>query len=248
MYRKYIKRLLDFTFASILIVFLIIPFAIIAIWIKLDSRGPIFFKQKRAGKNLVPFVAYKFRSMTVDAPKDCPTNNLKDAKSYITRSGRIMRKLSIDELPQLLNVIRGDMSIVGPRPVVLNETDLFAEREKYNANSCRPGITGWAQVNGRDELRVVQKAKMDGEYVSNISLAMDTKCILMTIGAVLSLNGNKDGHELKNYNLIKQEKKIVANPQTIFYAKLSSQTSKSDKQSIMRGSTDAKNISELYES
>lgn len=196
MYRNYLKRILDLISATLLIVILFIPFIAIAIWIKLDSRGPVFFKQKRAGKDLKPFTVYKFRTMRTNAPKSVPTNSLKDSDRYITRSGRVMRKLSLDELPQLFNVMLGDMSIVGPRPVVLQEKDLFIEREKYGANSCTPGITGWAQVNGRDEVLVTEKARMDGEYAKGFGLAMDAKCLWMTMAAVLSIKGHKEGHEL----------------------------------------------------
>lgn len=171
------------------------PLLLISIWIKLDSKGPVIFKQKRAGKNLKPFVVYKFRSMSVRAPKYQATNDMLDAGRYITFAGKIMRKLSIDELPQLINVIKGEMSIVGPRPVILKETDLLSEREKYNANACKPGITGWAQVNGRDELRVKEKAEMDGYYVRNFGIIMDIKCLTMTLMAVLSMYGYREGHE-----------------------------------------------------
>jgi len=198
MYRKFVKRMLDILFASTFVALLFLPLALLGIWIKLDSHGPILFKQKRAGKDLVPFTVYKFRSMTTDAPKNSPTNSLSNASTYITRSGKILRKLSLDELPQLLNVLKGEMSIVGPRPVVLNETDLLSRREKYRANSCKPGITGWAQVNGRDELRVHQKAKMDGEYVKHFGAFMDAKCLFMTIWAVLSVSGHKEGHEVQD--------------------------------------------------
>ena len=235
MYQRQLKRLLDVIFASALAIFLIIPFAIIAVWIKIDSKGAVFFKQKRAGKNLVPFMVYKFRTMTTDAPKNCPTNNLANAGAYITNAGKIMRKLSIDELPQLINVLRGEMSIVGPRPVILFETDLLSEREKYNANSCTPGITGWAQVNGRDELVTSVKAKIDGEYANQISFTMDAKCLLMTIGAVLSIKGNKDGHELADIiNPIQKQPKIIMNSQTAFYDKVSSQAGKINKRSVVR--------------
>jgi O-antigen biosynthesis protein WbqP len=247
MYEKYIKRLLDVFFASIFIVILLIPFVIISALIKLDSRGSVFFKQKRAGKNLKPFIVYKFRTMTTNAPKNCPTNNLTDANIYITRLGEIMRKLSIDELPQLINVVKGDMSLVGPRPVILFETDLLSEREKYNANSCEPGITGWAQVNGRDELAISVKAEMDGEYANQISFAMDAKCLLMTIGAVLSIKGNKDGHELVDTDLTKQQPRIVTNYQTAFYAKVPSYTGKTDKRLLVRRAAHVRNREELYE-
>jgi O-antigen biosynthesis protein WbqP len=195
MYRNYLKRAFDLLSAILLILILSIPFIMIAIWIKLDSRGPVFFKHKRAGKDLKPFTVYKFRTMKTEAPRDVATRNLRDSAMYITRSGKILRKLSVDELPQLLNVLRGEMSMVGPRPVVLQEEDLFVEREKYGANACIPGITGWAQVNGRDEVRVAEKAKMDGEYVDNFGFIMDVKCLLMTVAAVLSIRGHREGHE-----------------------------------------------------
>lgn len=195
MYRNYLKRILDFISAVLLLVILCVPFIVIAVWVKLDSRGPVFFKHKRAGKNLEPFTVYKFRTMRTNAPKNMPTNRLRDSDRYITRSGRVMRKLSLDELPQLFNVILGDMSIVGPRPVVLQEKDLFAAREGYGANACTPGITGWAQVNGRDEVRTAEKARMDGEYANNFGFVMDVRCLLMTMSAVLSVKGHREGHE-----------------------------------------------------
>lgn len=196
-YQLYIKRVFDVIFSITLLTILFVPLLFVALWVKLDSKGPVFFKHIRAGKDRKPFMVYKFRSMSVSAPKYQATNDLLDAGAYITFSGRIMRKLSIDELPQLINVIKGEMSIVGPRPVILEEEDLLAEREKYNANSCKPGITGWAQVNGRDELRIKEKAKMDGYYVENFGLIMDIKCLVRTLRAVLSMHGHKEGHESK---------------------------------------------------
>jgi len=201
MYRNYLKRAFDLMTAILLILILSIPFIAIAIWVKLDSRGPVFFKQKRAGKDLKPFTVYRFRTMKTEAPREVATRNLRDSAMYITRSGKILRKLSVDELPQLLNVLRGEMSIVGPRPLVLGEKDVFAERDKYGANACTPGITGWAQVNGRDEVRVTEKAKMDGEYVDNFGFIMDVKCLLMTVAAVLSIRGHKEGGELQSQNI-----------------------------------------------
>lgn len=195
MYRAFVKRPLDLLFAAILLALLAIPLALVALWIKFDSPGPIFFRHKRAGKNLVPFTVYKFRTMVTHAPANAPTNELRNANTYITRSGRILRKLSIDELPQLINVLKGEMSLVGPRPVVLSETELFKAREKYGANACVPGITGWAQVNGRDELRIEKKAEMDGEYFKNLGLVMDLKCILKTVWAVLLVKGHREGHQ-----------------------------------------------------
>lgn len=193
MYRDYIKVFLDLCFALITLL-LVLPFiAVIALIIKLEDGGPIMFKHKRFGQNKQPFTIYKFRTMKTSAPKNIPTNSLVNAEDHITRFGRIMRKLSLDEIPQLINVIRGEMSIVGPRPVILRETDLIALRQKYKANSCKPGITGWAQVNGRDELRIAEKAKMDGEYARNLGPRMDLKCLLMTIHAVIAVKGHREG-------------------------------------------------------
>lgn len=193
MYRDYFKTFFDLCFALVALLLAIPLIAIIAIVIKLEDGGPILFSHKRFGQNKQPFKIYKFRTMKTSAPKDTPTNSLLNPKAHITRFGRVMRKLSLDEIPQLFNVIRGEMSIVGPRPVVLNETDLIALRQKYKANSCKPGITGWAQVNGRDEVRIVEKAKMDGEYAKKIGLLMDLRCVFMTIHAVLSVKGHREG-------------------------------------------------------
>lgn len=195
MYRKYVKRPLDITFSLIALIIFLPLSVFIALIIKLDSKGPVIFSHMRYGQNKKPFKIYKFRSMAVDAPSESPTNSLRNAASHITRVGKIMRKLSLDELPQLINVLNGEMSIVGPRPVILKETNLIAEREKYGANSCKPGITGWAQVNGRDEVRLKKKAKMDGEYANNVNLLMDIKCVFMTIHAVLSIKGHKEGSD-----------------------------------------------------
>ena len=196
MYNKFGKRTLDIIIATVAIIVFAIPMIIVALWVKLDSRGPALFRQLRYGKNLVPFTVYKFRTMTVDAPSDMPTNAFKDAGSHITRSGKIMRKLSLDELPQLFNVLKGDMSVVGPRPVVLKEMNLIDLRTQVGANGVKPGITGWAQVNGRDELSDAIKSRMDGEYVRGLGFKMDVKCLMMTLWAVLSIKGHKEGHEL----------------------------------------------------
>lgn len=196
MYNKFGKRTLDIIIASTALIVFAIPMVLVAIWVKLDSRGPALFKQLRYGKKLVPFRVYKFRTMTTDAPSDMPTNAFKDAGAHITRSGKIMRKLSLDELPQLFNVLLGDMSAVGPRPVVLKEMNLIDLREQVGANSVKPGITGWAQVNGRDELNDAIKSRMDGEYVRAFGFKMDVKCLFMTLWAVLSIKGHKEGHEL----------------------------------------------------
>ena len=176
-----IKRVLDFILSLIALIILFIPFVIIGIVIKIESKGPVFFKQERIGKGKKHFFIYKFRSMRTDAPKDMPTHLLNDATSYITKSGNFLRKTSLDELPQLINILKGEMSIVGPRPALWNQDDLVAERDKYGANDVRPGLTGLAQVNGRDELEIPVKAKFDGEYVEKISFIQDVKIILLTV-------------------------------------------------------------------
>lgn len=188
-----IKNIIDFILSLIALIILLPFFCIFAIIIKLESRGPIFFKQKRIGKDKKEFYIYKFRTMRTDTPKDMPTHLLKDAESYITKSGKIFRKTSIDELPQLFNILKGDMSIIGPRPALWNQYDLIEERDKYNANSIRPGLTGWAQVNGRDELEIPIKAKFDGEYVEKMSFLFDTKIFLKTIVKVFKHDGVVEG-------------------------------------------------------
>ena len=188
-----IKNIIDFILSLIALIILLPFFCIFAIIIKLESRGPIFFKQKRIGKDKKEFYIYKFRTMRTDTPKDMPTHLLKDAESYITKSGKIFRKTSIDELPQIINILKGQMSIIGPRPALWNQYDLIKERDKYNANSIRPGLTGWAQVNGRDELEIPIKAKFDGEYVEKMSLLFDTKIFLKTIVKVFKHDGVVEG-------------------------------------------------------
>lgn len=200
MYKRYGKRILDLVLASVGAIIIFVPMLFVALIIKLDSPGGVFFRQPRYGKNKKPFVVYKFRTMSTDAPSDMPTNSFTEAGSYITRFGRVMRKLSIDELPQIINVFRGEMSIVGPRPVVLTEKELIRQRAKYRANSVKPGITGWAQVNGRDELDYLQKAELDGWYVKNLSFKTDVKCILKTFYVALSLAGHTEGHEQVDNN------------------------------------------------
>ncbi len=167
-----IKKIADLIAASIAIVLLIPVFAVTAIAIRIESPGPALFRQKRYGKDKQPFTVYKFRSMNTKSPRDTPTNDFHDAHAYITRVGRIIRKLSIDELPQLINVLQGHMSLVGPRPVVLTETSLINERDKYGANAVKPGITGWAQVNGRDDLEYTEKARLDGQYAKNMNFTL----------------------------------------------------------------------------
>jgi len=167
--------------------------AILAIAIKIDSRGSILFKQKRVGIHKSYFTIYKYRTMRIDTPKDTPTHMLENPDQWITKVGRFLRKTSFDELPQIFNILMGDMSIIGPRPALWNQDDLIAERDKYGANSIRPGLTGWAQINGRDELEIPFKAKLDGEYVEKMSFAMDWKCFWGTIISVLKHDGVVEG-------------------------------------------------------
>lgn len=195
MYEHFVKRVLDVIIAVLALIVLSPLMLIATLWIKLDSKGVVLFRQLRSGRNRVPFTIYKFRSMAQTAPSEMPTNSFKNSDAYITRSGRILRKLSIDELPQLFNVIRGDMSIVGPRPVVLSEKQLLDLRDKYGANAVKPGITGWAQINGRDEVTPKEKAKLDGFYAKHLSLMFDVKCVLKTAWIVISFAGNSEGYE-----------------------------------------------------
>lgn len=215
MYRAFGKRAFDIVCAVIALALLAIPFVLVAICIKLDSKGPVFFRHKRAGKNLVPFTLYKFRTMAAHTPHNMPTRKFKDADNYITGIGKILRKLSIDELPQLFNVLKGDMTLVGPRPVVLTEVKLLKMRQKHNANTCLPGITGLAQVNGRDEVRILKKATMDGEYAKNVSFLMDVKCIALTVWAVLLVRGHKEGHHLHKDGSVKASSRTFANAEDL---------------------------------
>lgn len=197
------KRIIDLLCGVIGIVVLSPLFLILIIWIKLDSKGPVLFKQKRVGIHKKHFEILKFRTMKIDTPKDTPTHMLKNPEQYITRAGKFLRKTSLDELPQIINIIKGDMSIVGPRPALWNQYDLIEERDKYGANDIRPGLTGWAQVNGRDELEIPIKAALDGEYVLKMGIGMDLKCVFKTIiqifthegvveGGTGSINGDKE--------------------------------------------------------
>ncbi len=188
-----IKRVID-TIAAIAGLILTFPlFLILIVLIKLDSKGPILFKQKRIGINKSYFYIYKFRTMKIDTPKDCPTHLLRNPEIYITRVGKFLRKTSLDELPQIINILRGEMSFIGPRPALWNQEDLISERDKYGANDIVPGLTGWAQINGRDELEIPVKAKLDGEYVKKMSLLFDVKCFLGTIKSVLKSEGVQEG-------------------------------------------------------
>ncbi len=188
-----VKRIIDFILALIAFVMLSPIFLAIAIWIKVDSPGPVFFKQKRVGINKSFFDIYKFRTMRTDTPKDMPTHLLNDAESFITKSGAFLRKTSLDELPQLINIIKGEMTIIGPRPALWNQDDLVVERDKYQANDVLPGLTGWAQINGRDELEIPVKAKLDGEYVENMSFVFDLKCFFGTIFSIAKSDGVVEG-------------------------------------------------------
>ncbi|MGH2116473.1 sugar transferase [Aerococcus sp. L_32] len=190
---KYLKRPLDFLISLIALAILWPIFLIIALWIKLNSKGPVFFRQKRVGKNKELFEIYKFRSMRNDTPSDMPTHLLDDPDAFITSSGKFLRQTSLDELPQLINIIKGDMAIIGPRPALWNQYDLIKERDKYGANDVRPGLTGWAQINGRDELEIPVKAKLDGDYIQNISILFDLKCFIGTITSVLRSDGVVEG-------------------------------------------------------
>lgn len=192
MYIK-VKRGLDFLLSLIgLIVFSPI-FLLLMLAIKMDSKGPILFKQKRVGIHKKHFNILKFRTMRIDTPKDMPTHLLKDPEQYITKVGKFLRKTSLDELPQIINILKGDMSIIGPRPALWNQYDLIEERDKYGANDILPGLTGWAQINGRDELEIPVKAKLDGEYVEKMSFIFDVKCFVGTITAVLKSDGVVEG-------------------------------------------------------
>ncbi|WP_108722090.1 sugar transferase [Paenibacillus ihuae] len=187
------KQIIDFLLA-LLGMFLLWPFfLIIALIIKLTSKGPVLFKQRRIGKGKKEFYILKFRTMRIDTPSNMPTHLLQDPNLYITKVGRFLRRTSLDELPQIINILKGEMSIVGPRPALWNQYDLILERDKYKANDIKPGLTGWAQINGRDELPVEAKAKLDGDYIKNISFTMDSKVFLLTIFSVLKSEGIREG-------------------------------------------------------
>lgn len=195
MYQKFWKRLFDCILSAMAIVLLSPVLFAIAIWIKADSKGPVFFRQKRVGKDKNYFQILKFRTMYVDTPADMPTHLLQNADAMITRSGRFLRRSSLDELPQLFNIFLGQMSIVGPRPALWNQDDLIAERDKYGANALVPGLTGWAQVNGRDELPIDVKARYDGEYVQMIGLWADIRILFATVFGVLKADGIVEGQQ-----------------------------------------------------
>ena len=190
---KGIKRGIDFVLALVGLIVLSPVFLVLIIAIKIDSKGPVLFKQKRVGIHKSHFQILKFRTMRLDTPKDMPTHLLKDPQQYITKVGRFLRKSSLDELPQIINILKGDMAVVGPRPALWNQYDLIEERDKYGANDIRPGLTGWAQINGRDELEIPVKAAFDGEYVKRMGPLMDLRCFLGTFISVFRGDGVVEG-------------------------------------------------------
>ena len=185
--------MMDLVFSVIVLLVLSPVLFILVLLIKLDSPGPILFMQKRVGIHKAYFNILKFRTMRIDTPKDTPTHLLDNPQQWITKVGKFLRKTSLDELPQIINILKGEMSFVGPRPALWNQTDLIDERDKYGANDVPVGLTGWAQINGRDELEISVKAKLDGEYVKKIGLWMDIKCIIGTVFSVLRSKGVVEG-------------------------------------------------------
>jgi len=211
MYNKFFKRLIDLVLSTMGIIVLAIPMGVIALIIKITDPGPALFKQKRIGIHKSYFNLYKFRSMKMSTPKDCPTHLLENPEQYITKIGKFLRKSSLDELPQLFNIWMGQMSVIGPRPALWNQDDLIAERDKYGANDVKPGLTGWAQINGRDELEIPVKAKLDGEYVEKMSFGFDCKCFFGTITSVLKSDGVVEGGtgEMKKADKEKKEETVA---------------------------------------
>lgn len=211
MYNKFVKRVIDLMLSTISIIILALPMAVIALIIKITDPGPALFKQTRVGKGKEFFKLYKFRSMRMDTPRDCPTHMLENPEQYITPIGKFLRKSSLDELPQLFNIWLGEMSIIGPRPALWNQDDLISERDKYGANDIRPGLTGWAQINGRDELEIPVKAKFDGEYIEKMNFAFDCKCFFGTVVSVLKSEGVVEGGtgEMKKDEANKKETQEV---------------------------------------
>lgn len=195
-YNRWGKRMIDIIIAIVGIIILFFPMAIIAVLVRLDSPGPVFFVQKRSGKDRVPFNIVKFRTMPADASHYIASNSMAD-KENLTHFQKFLRKSSIDELPQIWNILKGDMSVVGPRPVICEETFLIDERDKYDANGVRPGLTGWAQINGRDNVCFEEKAQLDGEYIKKMSFSFDLKCILLTVGILLNHDGFNDNIKMQ---------------------------------------------------
>jgi len=193
MYKHFLKRLIDIVLSAVGILILGIPMLVIALVIRCEDPGPVLFTQKRFGNHKKFFTLYKFRSMKLSTPHDVPTHQLKNPEQYLLKSGKFLRKYSVDELPQFFNIFKGDMSIIGPRPALWNQTDLIAERDRYGANDVRPGLTGWAQINGRDELEIPVKAALDGEYVRKESFLFDCRCFFGTFFKVLRHEGVVEG-------------------------------------------------------
>ncbi|MDE5891609.1 MAG: sugar transferase [Acetatifactor sp.] len=201
----YIKRGIDFVLSLLGLIVLSPVFLALIIAIRVDSPGPVLFRQKRVGIHKTHFSILKFRTMRIDTPKDMPTHLLQNPEQYITKVGKFLRKTSLDELPQIINILKGDMAIVGPRPALWNQYDLIEERDKYGANDIRPGLTGWAQINGRDELEIPVKARFDGEYVEKMGVKMDLRCFFGTFLSVLRGDGVVEGgtgaiHEAESRN------------------------------------------------
>jgi O-antigen biosynthesis protein WbqP len=188
-----LKRVIDIILSVLGLIILSPVFLIIVLAIKIDSKGPILFKQKRIGIHKSYFNILKFRTMRIDTPNDTPTHLLGNPDQWITKVGKFLRKTSLDELPQIINILKGEMSIIGPRPALWNQYDLIAERDKYGANNVQVGLTGWAQINGRDELPIEVKAKLDGDYVKNLGFWMDVKCFFGTITSVIRKDGVVEG-------------------------------------------------------
>ncbi|MFD1385933.1 sugar transferase [Oceanobacillus oncorhynchi subsp. oncorhynchi] len=205
-----VKRIMDIILSASGLIILSPFYLLLIIAIKIDSKGPILFKQKRVGKNKNHFNILKFRTMRIDTPKDTPTHLLKNPDQYITRVGKFMRKTSLDELPQIWNIFTGDMSVIGPRPALWNQYDLIEERDKYHANDVRPGLTGWAQINGRDELPIDVKAKLDGEYIKKMGVLMDIKCFFGTFISVAKSDGVVEGHTVKKEDKTEADKEYMS--------------------------------------
>lgn len=193
MYRKVFKPILDIVISFMGLLLFSWLFLIIVIAIEIDDPGPVFFTQKRVGIHKKYFRLYKFRSMKMSTPHDIPTHLLENPDQYITKVGRILRKFSLDETPQLINILKQDMSIIGPRPALWNQEDLLAERDKYGANDVKPGLSGWAQICGRDELEIAEKARLDGEYVQRMSFGFDCRCFFGTAISALRGDGVVEG-------------------------------------------------------
>lgn len=207
MYKRHIKRILDVAVAALSLLVSSPLLLLTALAIRIESPGKVIFTQKRVGRGKRLFDIYKFRSMRADAPHDVPTNDLRESNKYITTVGRFLRVTSIDELPQLWNILKGDMSLIGPRPALWNQTELVELRDKYGANDVLPGLSGWAQVNGRDYLSedLPKKARRDGEYAQNVSFMFDLKCFLLTLVKVVNRQGIKEGKDVKEYPVAASE-------------------------------------------